>query len=82
MDSELGALKSGYLADLLILDADPLADIRNTQKIDMAQLRGTADWKRYTVTLEKGKAVRAVVQLVMFMGGDVWFDDVVLTVSK
>jgi imidazolonepropionase-like amidohydrolase len=32
-DYKLGTLKAGKLADLVILDADPLADIRNTKKI-------------------------------------------------
>ncbi len=30
---ELGAVKAGYLADLVLLDADPLKDIRNTRHI-------------------------------------------------
>jgi hypothetical protein len=33
-DKRLGTLKADSLADLLILDADPLLDIRNTQKIN------------------------------------------------
>lgn len=32
-ESDLGSVATGKLADLLILDADPLADIRNTLKI-------------------------------------------------
>ena len=32
-EKELGQIKEGLLADVLILDADPLADIRNTRKI-------------------------------------------------
>ena len=32
-DYKLGTLTAGKLADLVVLDADPLADIRNTQKI-------------------------------------------------
>lgn len=32
-ESELGTLERGKLADLLLLDADPLADIKNTRKI-------------------------------------------------
>ena len=31
--AELGTLEPGELADLVVLDADPLADIRNTQAI-------------------------------------------------
>ena len=32
-DDELGTVETGKLADLVILDADPLADIRNTRRI-------------------------------------------------
>ncbi len=32
LDDELGRVKEGYRADLLILDANPLDDIKNTQK--------------------------------------------------
>jgi imidazolonepropionase-like amidohydrolase len=31
--NELGRLQPGMLADLLVLDSDPLADIRNTENI-------------------------------------------------
>ena len=33
VDGELGTVETGKVADLLILDANPLADIRNTRKI-------------------------------------------------
>jgi imidazolonepropionase-like amidohydrolase len=32
---DLGAVEPGHLADLVVLEADPLRDIRNTQKIDL-----------------------------------------------
>jgi imidazolonepropionase-like amidohydrolase len=32
-DSEVGTLQKGKLADIVLLDADPVRDIRNTQKI-------------------------------------------------
>jgi hypothetical protein len=34
LDKTLGTIESGKIADLVLLDADPLADIRNTQKIN------------------------------------------------
>ncbi len=34
MDKELGLIQEGMLADLLLLEANPLTDIRNTLKID------------------------------------------------
>ena len=32
-EKELGTIAPGMLADMLVLDADPLADIRNTRRI-------------------------------------------------
>lgn len=40
MDSEIGSLEAGKLADLLVLDADPTADIRNSDKISRVMLNG------------------------------------------
>lgn len=37
---DIGTLEKGKLADLIILSADPLADIRNTDKIDRVMLNG------------------------------------------
>jgi imidazolonepropionase-like amidohydrolase len=36
----MGTLEAGRLADLLLLDANPLDDIRNTRKISLVVLRG------------------------------------------
>jgi cytosine/adenosine deaminase-related metal-dependent hydrolase len=33
MDKDLGSLEPGKLADLLVLDADPLTDIKNSRTI-------------------------------------------------
>jgi len=38
--NELGSLETGKAADVVILDADPLADIRNTRRIGAVILAG------------------------------------------
>jgi imidazolonepropionase-like amidohydrolase/Tol biopolymer transport system component len=38
--SDIGTLEPGKLADLVILDADPLADIRNSDKVSKVMLNG------------------------------------------
>ena len=38
--SDIGSLEPGKLADLVILDADPTQDIRNTEKISKVMLNG------------------------------------------
>jgi imidazolonepropionase-like amidohydrolase len=37
---DLGAIKAGHLADMVLLDANPLTDIRNTRRIRMVISRG------------------------------------------
>ena len=37
---DVGSLEAGKLADLVILDADPTHDIRNTEKIHRVMLGG------------------------------------------
>jgi imidazolonepropionase-like amidohydrolase len=39
-EKELGTVEAGKLADLLLLDADPLADIQNTRKISAVVANG------------------------------------------
>lgn len=40
MESTLGSIESGKIADLVLLGADPLADIKNTQKINGVIVNG------------------------------------------
>jgi imidazolonepropionase-like amidohydrolase len=40
-DKDLGTVEVGKYGDLLVLNADPLADIRNTQKIELVIQGGT-----------------------------------------
>lgn len=40
MESEIGKLAVGYSADMIAVDADPLADIRVLEKIQWAMVRG------------------------------------------
>jgi imidazolonepropionase-like amidohydrolase len=39
-DKDLGSLEPGKLADLVVLDADPTVDIRNTEKVRQVMLGG------------------------------------------
>ena len=39
-EKELGTVDTGKFADLVLLDANPLTDIRNTQKISAVVVRG------------------------------------------
>jgi imidazolonepropionase-like amidohydrolase len=40
MEDRLGTVEKGKLADLVLLDANPLEDIRNTQKIEGVVVNG------------------------------------------
>jgi imidazolonepropionase-like amidohydrolase len=40
MDKEIGSLEKGKLADLIVMDANPLDDIRNSEKVKYVMLNG------------------------------------------
>jgi imidazolonepropionase-like amidohydrolase len=42
--ADLGTLTPGRAADLVVLEADPLADIRNTRRIHLV-IKGGARWR-------------------------------------
>ena len=61
IEGEFGTIEPGKYADLVLLDADPLADIRNTRRID-AVIRGGALFDRAALDrmiAELGEAGRA-----------------------
>ena len=45
------------------------------EDVDVAHLRGSGDWRKLEKVVEVGKGTRALVQLVMVLGGEVWLDD-------
>lgn len=58
MDGDIGSLESGKLADLIVLDADPSADIRNSDKIVQVMLGGRLYDAKTMNEVETGSAKR------------------------
>jgi imidazolonepropionase-like amidohydrolase len=57
-DAKMGTVAEGKVADLVVLDADPLTDIANTQKIAAVVTRGTFyDRKELDALLARTKSV-------------------------
>jgi imidazolonepropionase-like amidohydrolase len=55
-ERELGTVEKGKLADLVLLEANPLEDIRNTQKINAVMVGGKliskSELQRMLATIE------------------------------
>ena len=56
MEDRLGTIEKGKLADLVLLDANPLDDIRNTQKITGVIVNG-----RYLSRTDLDKILAGVI---------------------
>lgn len=59
MDRDIGSLEPGKLADLIVLNADPSADIGNSDEIDRVMLGGRLYDARTMNEVETGTAKRA-----------------------
>ncbi|MEG3153123.1 amidohydrolase family protein, partial [Sphingomonas sp. ZT3P38] len=56
---DIGSIEAGKLADLVVLDADPVADIRNSDKISRVMLGGRMYDAKTMNEVETGTAKRA-----------------------
>ncbi|MEO6594700.1 MAG: hypothetical protein ABIP94_08095 [Planctomycetota bacterium] len=52
------------------------------KEVDLVRVPADTDWQKFDKTWDQKGAVRAVVQVVLVMGGELWLDDVVLSVGK
>ena len=56
MDTEIGSIEKGKLADLVVLDRNPLEDIRNSESVNLVVLNGRVlDAKTLHETGDKGR---------------------------
>lgn len=72
------AVKNAWIKLWLYDDNDQVV---NKNDVNVTRLQGTKGWRRYTKELKRGAATRAVVQVIMVMGGEVWLDNVKLTAA-
>jgi Tol biopolymer transport system component/imidazolonepropionase-like amidohydrolase len=71
MDAELGSIEPGKLADLVVIDGDPLADIRDSEKVAWTMLNG----RLYEAATMNQVAPNNVPRRPFFFeltGGDAW----------
>jgi Tol biopolymer transport system component/imidazolonepropionase-like amidohydrolase len=71
MDGEIGSLEPGKLADLVVIDGDPLADIRVSEKVRWTMLNG----RLYEAATMNQLAPNVVPRKPFFFeqeGGDAW----------
>lgn len=64
LERSLGTIRTGHLADLVVLDADPMRDIRNTLKIHSVMTRG-----RYISAGERAAMLTAIETAARQTGG-------------
>jgi len=78
MQVKTDGVRNAWLKLWLYDDKDQVV---NKDDVNVARLQGTKGWQRYTKQVKRGAAVRAVVQVIMVMGGEVWLDDAKLTAA-
>jgi hypothetical protein len=50
--------------------------------VDLLRVPADGEWQQVEKTWQHKGAVRATVQVILVLGGDVWIDDFRLTVAK
>jgi hypothetical protein len=71
MDSEIGSIEPGKLADLAVIDGNPLEDIRQSERVDYTMLNG----RLYEAATMNQVAPASVPRRPFFFeqeGGDAW----------